>query len=234
MHSTFKTASIALVALFVNSPFSAHANSELLDVFGSALGEKKATKSPDGVTVSGEREAPVDGTIALPSGWKRIELVFGPQSGSSTNILNTVDVALGFFDSQAAAEKVDAVPVSGVSVEMRQLHSRMKSSEPNTKVVILGQGGQKAHPKDLLVEGADAWFPIYSGRKDATPFRVVVERASADAKSGKVTVTDPSGAEAAAETIEFPKTPGAARIRITTKAAEGQSLSVRFPSLTVK
>jgi hypothetical protein len=233
-HLALRNTSILLIALSVHLPVTAHAGSELASVFESPLREKNATKSPDGVTVSASAESPVDGPILLPSGWKRIELVFGPQSGSSSNIRNAVAVALGFFASEAEAEKPDAMPLSAASVEMRQLHSRMKSTQPNTKVVIFGPNGQEKNSHDILVEGVDQWFPIYAGRKEAVPFRLVVERASQDAKSGKFILTDPSGAEAVSEEIEFSSIPAAARIRVTATQGEGQSLSARFSSITVE
>jgi hypothetical protein len=233
-HLALKKTSLFLLALSIYLPVTAHAGSELASVFEAPLREKKATKSPDGVTVSASAESPVDGPILLPSGWKRIELVFGPRSGSSSNIRNAVTVALGFFVSEAETEKPDAIPLCSASVEMRQLHSRMKSGQPNTKFVIFGPGGQEKNSHDILVEGADQWFPIYAGRKEAIPFRLVVERASQDAKSGKVILTDPSGAEAVSEEIEFSSIPAAARIRVSATQGEGQSLSANFSSLTVE
>ena len=234
VHLALKNASIFLIALSVHLPVPAHAGSELASVFESPLREKKATKSPDGVTVSASSESPVDGLIPLPSGWKRIELVFGPHSGSASNISNAVAVTLGFFVSEAEAEKPDAIPLCATSVEMRQLHARMKSGQPNTKVVIFGPNGQEKNSHDILVEGADQWFPIYAGRKEAVPFRLVVERASQDAKSGKFILTDPSGVEAVSEEIEFSSIPAAARIRLSATQGEGQSLSAKFSSLTVE
>jgi hypothetical protein len=230
----FRNASIFLIALSVHLPVTAHAGFELANVFEAPLREKKAVKSPDGVTVSASAESPVDSPILLPSGWKRIELVFGPHSGSSSNIRNVVDVALGFFDSQAEAKKPDAIALCAASVEMRQLHARMKSGQPNAKVVIFGPNSQEKSSHEILVEGADAWFPIYAGRKEAIPFLLVIERALQDAKSGKVTLTDPSGVEAVSEEIEFSSTPAAARIRVSATQGEGKSLSVRFSLLTVE
>ena len=46
-----KNVSIFLIALSVHLPVPAHAGSELASVFEAPLREKKATKSPDGVTV---------------------------------------------------------------------------------------------------------------------------------------------------------------------------------------
>jgi hypothetical protein len=50
-HLALKNASIFLIALSVHLPVPAHAGSELASVFEAPLREKKATKSPDGVTV---------------------------------------------------------------------------------------------------------------------------------------------------------------------------------------
>ena len=50
-HFALKNASIFLIALSVHLPVPAHAGSELASVFEAPLCEKKATKSPDGVTV---------------------------------------------------------------------------------------------------------------------------------------------------------------------------------------
>ena len=51
VHLTLRSASIFLIALSVHLPVSAHAGSELASVFEAPLREKKATKSPDGVTL---------------------------------------------------------------------------------------------------------------------------------------------------------------------------------------
>lgn len=50
-HLTLRNASIFLIALSVHLPVPAHAGSELASVFEAPLREKKATKSPDGVTL---------------------------------------------------------------------------------------------------------------------------------------------------------------------------------------